>query len=204
MSLVVEKFRPIFSEIFSPVFGAGRKALVTPAWRANGTVGAVTSGTTVNGPLPTNSEFDILLAKAICRGSSTAFSFSAGWTEIAQLTVGGNKFAWFWRRATASESAPVVTNAGRTSTNLLSAQLVSISGCKRTGTPFEAVNTNSSASGALTGVAVTAAQQHGGPWPSSTEPMTTSVGDAAMDRFLRPVSLQDMPAWLVQRQGRPC
>jgi len=25
-----------------------------------------------------------------------------------------------------------------------------------------------------------------------------------MDRFLRPVSLQDMPTWLVQRQGRPC
>ena len=58
--------------------------------------------------------------------------------------------------------------------------------------------------GVPTGVAVTAAQQHGGPWPSSTEPMTTSVGDAALDRFLRPVSLQDMPTWLVQRQGRPC
>ena len=58
--------------------------------------------------------------------------------------------------------------------------------------------------GVPTGVAVTAAQQHGGPWPSSTEPMTTSVGDAALDRFLRPVSLQDMPAWLKNRQGRPC
>lgn len=58
--------------------------------------------------------------------------------------------------------------------------------------------------GVPTGVAVTAAQQHGGPWPSSTEPMTTSVGDAAMDRFLRPVALQDMPTWLVARQGRPC
>ena len=58
--------------------------------------------------------------------------------------------------------------------------------------------------GVPTGVAVTSAQQHGGPWPSSTEPMSTSVGDAALDRFLRPVSLQDMPAWLVQRQGRPC
>lgn len=58
--------------------------------------------------------------------------------------------------------------------------------------------------GVPTGVAVTAAQQHGGPWPSSTEPMTTSVGDAALDRFLRPVALQDAPAWLLQRQGRPC
>ncbi len=58
--------------------------------------------------------------------------------------------------------------------------------------------------GVPTGVAVTAAQQHGGPWPSSTAPMTTSVGDAALERFVRPVALQDMPAWLVQRQGRPC
>ena len=58
--------------------------------------------------------------------------------------------------------------------------------------------------GVPTGVAVTAAQQHGGPWPSSTQPMTTSVGDAAMDRFLRPVALQDAPAWLLQRQGQPC
>jgi NADP-dependent aldehyde dehydrogenase len=58
--------------------------------------------------------------------------------------------------------------------------------------------------GVPTGVAVTAAQQHGGPWPSSTQPMTTSVGDAAMDRFLRPVALQDAPAWLLHRQGQAC
>lgn len=57
--------------------------------------------------------------------------------------------------------------------------------------------------GVPTGVAVTAAQQHGGPWPSSTRPESTSVGDAALVRFLRPVSLQDAPAWLVARQGRP-
>lgn len=58
--------------------------------------------------------------------------------------------------------------------------------------------------GVPTGVAVTAAQQHGGPWPSSTQAMTTSVGDAAIDRFLRPVALQDAPAWLLARAGRPC
>lgn len=58
--------------------------------------------------------------------------------------------------------------------------------------------------GVPTGVAVTAAQQHGGPWPASTAPMTTSVGDAALDRFLRPVCLQDAPAWLLARDGVPC
>ena len=58
-------------------------------------------------------------------------------------------------------------------------------------------------SGVPTGVAVTAAQQHGGPWPSSTRAETTSVGDAALTRFLRPVCLQDAPTWLTARQGRP-
>ena len=50
--------------------------------------------------------------------------------------------------------------------------------------------------GVPTGVAVTAAQQHGGPWPATTAPQTTSVGDAALARFLRPVCLQDAPDWV--------
>jgi NADP-dependent aldehyde dehydrogenase len=48
-----------------------------------------------------------------------------------------------------------------------------------------------------TGVAVTWAMQHGGPYPSSTEAATTSVGTAAMQRFLRPVSYQDTPPGLL-------
>lgn len=59
-------------------------------------------------------------------------------------------------------------------------------------------------SGVPTGVAVTAAQHHGGPYPASTQPFTTSVGYAALDRFLRPVALQDAPAWLIERKGVPC
>lgn len=59
----------------------------------------------------------------------------------------------------------------------------------------EAVSGRVLFSGVPTGVAVCAAQQHGGPWPSSTAPQTTSVGYAAIERFLRPVALQDAPAW---------
>jgi acyl-CoA reductase-like NAD-dependent aldehyde dehydrogenase len=44
-----------------------------------------------------------------------------------------------------------------------------------------------------TGVAVTAAQHHGGPWPSTTSALHTSVGTAAMRRFLRPVAYQNVP-----------
>jgi len=57
--------------------------------------------------------------------------------------------------------------------------------------------------GVPTGVAVTRAQHHGGPWPSSTQPLFTSVGYAAMDRFLRPVALQDAPGWVLARKGIP-
>ena len=44
-----------------------------------------------------------------------------------------------------------------------------------------------------TGVAWTWAQQHGGPWPSTSEPTATSVGAAALDRFTRPVAFQSVP-----------
>ena len=57
--------------------------------------------------------------------------------------------------------------------------------------------------GVPTGVAVTRAQHHGGPWPSSTQPLFTSVGYAAIDRFLRPVALQDAPDWVLDRKGIP-
>ncbi|MET7637962.1 aldehyde dehydrogenase (NADP(+)) [Streptomyces sp. NPDC005438] len=45
-----------------------------------------------------------------------------------------------------------------------------------------------------TGVTVSDAQQHGGPWPASTAPTTTSVGTAAVRRFQRPVAYQNVPA----------
>jgi NADP-dependent aldehyde dehydrogenase len=48
-----------------------------------------------------------------------------------------------------------------------------------------------------TGVAVTWAMQHGGPYPSSTNAATTSVGAAAITRFLRPVVWQGFPADLL-------
>lgn len=45
-----------------------------------------------------------------------------------------------------------------------------------------------------TGVAVTPAQQHGGPWPATTNDSSTSVGTSAITRFLRPVAFQNAPA----------
>lgn len=53
-----------------------------------------------------------------------------------------------------------------------------------------------------TGVSVTDAQQHGGPFPASTAPGTTSVGTAAIDRFVRPVAWQGFPEHLLPEEVR--
>ncbi|ATE55877.1 aldehyde dehydrogenase (NADP(+)) [Actinosynnema pretiosum] len=44
-----------------------------------------------------------------------------------------------------------------------------------------------------TGVTVSGAQHHGGPYPASTAPTTTSVGLHAISRFQRPVTYQGTP-----------
>jgi NADP-dependent aldehyde dehydrogenase len=44
-----------------------------------------------------------------------------------------------------------------------------------------------------TGVEVSHAMVHGGPFPATSDSRTTSVGAAAIDRFLRPVCYQDIP-----------
>jgi acyl-CoA reductase-like NAD-dependent aldehyde dehydrogenase len=44
-----------------------------------------------------------------------------------------------------------------------------------------------------TGVAVTPAMQHGGPYPATTSSLHTSVGTTAIRRFQRPVAYQDAP-----------
>ncbi|GAA3325312.1 aldehyde dehydrogenase (NADP(+)) [Paeniglutamicibacter sulfureus] len=48
-----------------------------------------------------------------------------------------------------------------------------------------------------TGVSVTYAQQHGGPYPATTSVGSTSVGTAAISRFLRPVAYQGFPQGLL-------
>ena len=44
-----------------------------------------------------------------------------------------------------------------------------------------------------TGVEVTSAMVHGGPYPATTAPLSTSVGTGAIYRFVRPVCFQDFP-----------
>ena len=48
-----------------------------------------------------------------------------------------------------------------------------------------------------TGVAVVHAMQHGGPYPATTAPGTTSVGTNAIYRFMRPIAFQNVPGALL-------
>lgn len=48
-----------------------------------------------------------------------------------------------------------------------------------------------------TGVAVTPAMQHGGPWPATSNDSSTSVGTGAISRFLRGVAYQNTPQSLL-------
>ncbi|MFC3282163.1 aldehyde dehydrogenase (NADP(+)) [Litchfieldella rifensis] len=62
------------------------------------------------------------------------------------------------------------------------------------------------ANGWPTGVEVCHAMVHGGPFPATSDSRTTSVGSAAIQRFLRPVCYQNLPAGLLPdalKDGNP-
>jgi alpha-ketoglutaric semialdehyde dehydrogenase len=48
-----------------------------------------------------------------------------------------------------------------------------------------------------TGVEVSHAMVHGGPFPATSDSRSTSVGATAIERFLRPVCYQDVPSELL-------
>ena len=48
-----------------------------------------------------------------------------------------------------------------------------------------------------TGVEVCPAMNHGGPYPATTDVRFTSVGTAALYRFVRPICYQDFPPALL-------
>ena len=58
------------------------------------------------------------------------------------------------------------------------------------------------ANGWPTGVEVSHAMVHGGPFPATSDSRTTSVGTLAIRRFLRPVSYQDLPEGLLPAELR--
>ena len=56
--------------------------------------------------------------------------------------------------------------------------------------------------GVPTGVEVCSAMQHGGPYPATTDSRFTSVGDDALERWVRPVAFQNWPDDMLPRPLR--
>ena len=56
--------------------------------------------------------------------------------------------------------------------------------------------------GMPTGVEVSPAMHHGGPWPATTDPRFTSVGTRAIRRWLRPICYQNLPEALLPPELR--
>ena len=56
------------------------------------------------------------------------------------------------------------------------------------------------ANGWPTGVEVSHAMVHGGPFPATSDSRATSVGSLAIRRFLRPVCYQDLPGDLLPEE----
>jgi NADP-dependent aldehyde dehydrogenase len=54
--------------------------------------------------------------------------------------------------------------------------------------------------GVPTGVEVSSAMQHGGPFPASSDARFTSVGTSAIKRFVRPVCYQDFPQTFLPKE----
>ena len=51
-----------------------------------------------------------------------------------------------------------------------------------------------------TGVSVTWAMHHGGPWPATTGSLHTSVGPTGLRRFQRPITYQNVPQALLPQE----
>ncbi len=56
--------------------------------------------------------------------------------------------------------------------------------------------------GVPTGVEVSEAMVHGGPWPATNQPHTTAVGARAIERWCRPVCYQNAPAWSLRGETK--
>lgn len=126
-----------------------------PDWAASANVHATTSSTNSTPAIPTSSAGDLLFLSAGCIASNTAFTVTKSgadeWNEIWQGNVGANRAGFWWKRREASESAPTVTNSGRTSTNLLTSSIDAYTGIIASGTPIRNTQTVVQNSGAMLG-----------------------------------------------------
>ena len=119
--------------------------MALPAWRSFGTlvsgIGNVTPG------LPTGwAQDDIFLL--VVETANEAVTAPAGYTAVTNSPVSNTnaqatRLSVFWKRATASESAPTITDPG----DHVIAIIHAISGCPTSGNPWESTQASTTTSG---------------------------------------------------------
>lgn len=122
-----------------------------------------------------------------CFGPVTVLARYAGWEEALEVIAGLPGALTATAHLSAAEAGGADAGSALRGRDLLDA-LVPLAG---------RVLVN----GWPTGVAVSPAQHHGGPYPSSTS-VHTSVGETAVERWLRPVTYQGAPPALLPPELR--
>ena len=106
-------------------------ATTIPSVRAVGNVISGSGDVGPNIPVGTTTN-DIMLLFCETNGQTVAAP-SGGWALIDTQTTTGTRLTVFWKRATASESAPTVVDPG----DHVIARIMSISGCVEVGDPWD-------------------------------------------------------------------
>lgn len=126
-----------------------------PDFVAAAAMATTTASSSVAPAIPSSSTGDVEFLQAICIGSTTAFSVTKSgtddWNLIFDAAYGGNRYALWWKRKESGETAPTVTNSGRTSTNLLIANIVAYTDALDIDIPIGLTNSVQGTSAALAG-----------------------------------------------------
>ncbi|MDQ1561646.1 MAG: NADP-dependent aldehyde dehydrogenase [Actinomycetota bacterium] len=194
---------PMLDERIASAFAAGMQVIETHASvRVLSAPGSVASGSGSAGPLVGSPRDRLPLVGSPLVGSTTVADLLANADTLLEERFGPFTLLVSYRDA--SEVIEAIAAIGGSLTGTVHAEA----------TDDIAAITDALArtcgrvlfAGWPTGVSVAWSQNHGGPWPSTTASIHTSVGATAVRRFLRPFAFQSAPANLLPaalRDGNP-
>ena len=134
-----------------------------PTFVAGGSTASTTS-TTLTPGLPTGwAANDIFIMSVAQHGnqSSTGYPTISGWTSMGTYTDSQTSATWYWRRSTASESAPLIDLVTNDSSNAVLGKILAFRGCATGVTPYSDLSLTNYYSSSITIGAVTPTVDNG-------------------------------------------
>jgi NADP-dependent aldehyde dehydrogenase len=138
-------------------------------------------GAAADGPAPCQAGLAVTTAQAFLADPAALGAEVFGASALVVRCASTDEFAAVARALEGQLTATLQLQAG--TDDALAAQLLPV---------LELKVGRILANGFPTGVEVSDAMVHGGPFPATSDPRTTSVGTLAITRFLRPVCYQDI------------